>query len=81
MMITNIPQPVGRRSIYIALEQVDFIWSEDDLPRIREAWKEGMSIQHMSKYFKRKPLEVFLIVLDQIEHGYLVKREGGVYGF
>lgn len=71
----------NRRCIYIALETVNFVWDEDKLPVIREAWQEGMSLEHMALYFKRKPLEVFLIVLDQIEMGYLKSRNGGIHGF
>lgn len=67
--------------MYIALETIDFVWDEDRLPDVRYLWKEGMHVADMAKYFKRKPIEMFVIILDQIEHGMLESREGGIHGF
>lgn len=91
-MTINIPQPVRgvkphtkgtarRRNLYIALETVDFTWDEDKVADVRFLWIEGHDLGDMARYFKRKPLEVFLLILDQIEMGNLKARQGGIYGF
>lgn len=69
-----------RRNIYTALEDINFLWDEDQLPDVRYLWNQGLPLGDMAKYFKRKPIEVFVLVLDQMEHGQLKAREGGIHG-
>jgi hypothetical protein len=69
-----------RRNIYIALENFDFLWDEDDLVKIRELWDGGIHLQDMAKYLKRPAAEVFCILLDQSHKGFLRHRKGGLYG-
>jgi hypothetical protein len=69
-----------RQNIYIALEDIDFIWDEADLEKIRELWEGGIHIRDMASYLKRKPVEVFCLLLDQSSKGMIKKRKGDLYG-
>lgn len=78
--VTNNRGKRERRNIYTALEDTNFLWDEDLLPDVRFLWSEGHHIADMAKYFKRKPLEMFVLILDQLERGMLRRREGGIHG-
>lgn len=54
---------------YIALEEINFIWPEDQVNLSRLLWKEGASLLEISDQLKRKPIEVFLLLLDQAHCG------------
>lgn len=54
---------------HIALEEIDFIWEESQVHLVRNYWKEGKVLIDIAAEIKRKPIEVFLLLLDQAERG------------
>jgi hypothetical protein len=56
----------GRRDrvLYIALEDIDFIWDDRHLSEVKEKWRDGLTIMELAKEFSRSPMEMFLLVLD-----------------
>ncbi|WP_151259613.1 hypothetical protein [Paenibacillus polymyxa] len=63
------------RTIHIACEDLDFIWSTDDLAEFRDMWRRGFSIEEIREYFDRESWhEVIIIALDQIRWGYIKPR-------
>lgn len=63
------------RKIYVACEELNFIWSADDLKKFRDMWREGKSVEQIRKHFKRDSWqEVIIIALDQIRWGYIKIR-------
>jgi hypothetical protein len=72
--------PQKRQKVYVAHEEVDFIWDIADVKEIEQYWDEEKSILEISENQNRKPLEVFLLVLDRLEKGCINPRKGGVWG-
>ncbi|ARK28763.1 hypothetical protein [Halalkalibacter krulwichiae] len=69
-----------RRNIYIPLDDIDWIWDEDELEAFRHMWAAGRSIEQIAKYFKRKDIdEIVVVVLDQARKDKIKPREGGVF--
>ncbi|MDN4593193.1 hypothetical protein [Polycladomyces subterraneus] len=52
------------RNIYIALEDLDVIWDEDDIPGIVRLWNEGFSLMDIANACERESAEVFLLLMD-----------------
>jgi hypothetical protein len=65
---------------YTACEEFNFIWDLKQLWKFRAKWQEGLSIREIAKELKRKVIEVFILALDQMEHGKISARAGGLYG-
>ncbi|MEE4565254.1 hypothetical protein V2U88_22645 [Paenibacillus polymyxa] len=63
------------RNIHIACEEMNFLWSSDDLAEFRDMWRQGYSVEEIRSYFDRESWqEVILIALDQIRWGYIKIR-------
>jgi hypothetical protein len=43
-------------------------------------WNEGISIENMAKRFKRRPIEVLVLMLDQVEEEKIELRWTGIFG-
>jgi len=72
---------VERRATYIALEELNFLWDEDDVLKFREMWEEGLSLPDIAKQLKRKKNEVAVLILDQAEEKKIKPRKGGLWGW
>ena len=66
-----------RNAIYIACEEMDFIWAESDLMMFRHLWNKGESILDIAAYFKRDPDEVGLLIIDQARQDLIKPRRDG----
>jgi hypothetical protein len=69
-----------RRSIYTALEDLDFLLDLKEVEEIDFLWSEGRSIVDISKYYKRNQNEVFVLLLDRAIKGRIDGRSGGIFG-
>lgn len=69
-----------RKTRYIACEEYDFTWGEDEIMRFRQLWRQGVSIPQMAVELRRHQNELAILVLDQIEHKYIRPRKGGALG-
>lgn len=70
---------MGRRrpenNLYVACEEMDFIWTIDDLAEFRDMWRRGCSVEEIRSYFGRQSWrEVIIIALDQLHWGYIKAR-------
>jgi hypothetical protein len=74
------PQHVARKNIYIALEELNFIWDEHRLEDFIYLWDEGQPLINISKYFKRDVDEVLVLVIDLARKGRITPRKGGLMG-
>jgi hypothetical protein len=66
--------------IYIACEDMDFLWKEHEVVMFEEMWVRGVPITEMAKIFRRSTDEVFLLALDRARAGAIQKRRGGIFG-
>jgi hypothetical protein len=73
-------QKVKRADIYIACEDLDFIWDINDVLQIDELWKRGKSLEYITNFAERDADEVFLLLLDRIRNGFIQERKGGIFG-
>lgn len=67
-------------AVYIALEEVDFTWIPKEVGQFDEMWAKGDSIFHIATVFKRKPLEVALLMMDRELKGKIKPRPNGIWG-
>ncbi|MGH0939939.1 sugar ABC transporter substrate-binding protein [Bacillus mycoides] len=58
--------------IYIALEEVDFIWNEDDIERFKDLWKKRFSIEDIANRLGRHQIELATLILDQFGLEYML---------
>lgn len=52
--------------VYIACEEMDFTWTQDQLRDFNRMWKQGLSHIEIAEHLNRDPYEVILLVLDYI---------------
>lgn len=59
---------------------VKWKWTESELIRFRQMWREGASINEIGKEFKINKRSIGLLVIDQAEQGMIKPRPGGLFG-
>lgn len=67
-------------NLYIACEDYNFTWSDEEIKQFREMWRQGVSIPQMAVELRRHQNEIGILVMDQIEHKYIRPRKGGMLG-
>ncbi|MCM3273685.1 helix-turn-helix domain-containing protein [Paenibacillus elgii] len=68
-----------RPKIYIALEELDFVWTEKDVLEVDRMWNRGSSIWEIGRAFNRDIDEVAVLIMDRCRHGYIKQRLNGVF--
>lgn len=66
--------------LYTACEQYDFTWTQAEVYRAKNLWRNGDDLATMARKLKRPPAEVFLLLLDLADRGKIPARENGIYG-
>lgn len=68
---------------YEALSHVNanFFWDEVEVHKFEQYWKEGISLERISRKLKRKPLDCMFLLLDRLRKGFIKGREGLLDGF
>lgn len=66
--------------MYIACEDMDFIWREQDVAEVERLWREGYDIHFIAKSVRRNIDEVVLLIIDRARQGLLKPRPTGVFG-
>jgi len=80
-MITTVVELKHRRqNIYVACEDLDFVWDEKDVKQFDRMWEEGLSLPDIARAFGRDENEVAILAIDRRMKGYIQAREGGVWG-
>ncbi|PEO37548.1 helix-turn-helix domain containing protein [Bacillus wiedmannii] len=67
-----------RRNLYIALEELDMFWDEDDVLRVKNTWKNNESVFAIGEKLQRDPDEVALLIMDLARKGAIGKRALGL---
>ncbi|MEN1938947.1 helix-turn-helix domain-containing protein [Paenibacillus sp. 102] len=68
----------SRRNLYVALEELDMLWDEDDILLVREAWKNNESVFTIGEKLQRDPDEVALLIMDLARKNVIRKRPIGL---
>ncbi|MDR4171189.1 sugar ABC transporter substrate-binding protein [Bacillus nitratireducens] len=58
--------------VYIALEEVNFIWNEDDIERFKDLWKKQFSFEDIANRLRRHQIELVALILDQFGLEYML---------
>ena len=66
--------------IYIACEDMDFIWREQDMEKVERLWLEGYNICFIARAVRREVDEVAILIMDRSRQGFLSPRPTGVFG-
>lgn len=66
--------------IYIACEDMEFVWREQDVAEVERMWHEGYDIRFIAKAVRRNIDEVVLLIMDRARQGLLMPRPTGVFG-
>jgi hypothetical protein len=69
-----------RRMVYVALEDMNFIWDARDVEQFDHMWREGLSLIDIARALDRDPDEVALLVMDRARKGRVQSRRGGIFG-
>ncbi|MCS1351176.1 helix-turn-helix domain-containing protein [Mechercharimyces sp. CAU 1602] len=75
-----VATPFERRLLYVALEDLDFVWDEAEVPQVVEMWRDGQSLHDIAKTLDRDPDEVTLLVMDLARQGRISRRKRGARG-
>ena len=71
----------SRLSVYVALEDVNFIWCEiTEIPIVEKMWREGAPIWEIAERVERDVDEVALLIMDRVRKGQIKPRPRGAYG-
>ena len=65
---------------YIALEDLNFAWLEEEILLVMRMWNEGRAIWDIADALKRPQEEVLILLIDMSMKGGIKERIGGVYG-
>jgi len=65
---------------YIALEDLNFAWLEEEILLVMRMWNEGRPIWDIADALKRPQEEVLILLVDMSMKGVIRKRTGGVFG-
>lgn len=66
--------------MYIACEELNFLWGEKQVEVAVELWKSGYSVVQMAKELKRTQAEVVILILDLSMQKRIKQRLGGLWG-
>lgn len=69
-----------RDSIYVALEDIDFIWSEKEVKKFRMMWDSDFPVEKIAERLKRSIDDVAMLVYDQALRRKIKPRDGGLMG-
>lgn len=66
--------------LYIACEEMDFIWTETEVSIVERMWREGYDIRVIARDVKRDIDEVALLVMDRARRKRIRLRKTGIFG-
>ncbi|PRT14049.1 helix-turn-helix domain containing protein [Bacillus toyonensis] len=68
----------SRRNLYIALEELDLLFDESEVIRLREMWDEDKDILEIAKELGRHQLEIATLIMDQADKNKIKSRPMGL---
>lgn len=71
---------IRRQNLYIACEELNFVWDEKEVIEIDRMWNTGASVWDIAKDIKRPADEVSILILDRARRGFIKNRIGGAIG-
>lgn len=66
--------------IYIACEDINFVWRESEISKVEKLWREGYDIRVIAEIVKRDCDEVALLLFDRARQRKIYPRSTGIFG-
>lgn len=66
--------------LYFALDYCNLDWKQNQLVLVEEFWKRGTPLDEIARLVRRPPREVFVLIFDRIDQGYIQQRKGSIFG-
>ncbi|MGG3642010.1 hypothetical protein ABES38_11630 [Bacillus gobiensis] len=66
--------------MYIALENADFVWRDEQVKEVDKLWKDGAPLDTIAKLMGRTTRDVFILIYDRLDTGKLSRRRGSIFG-
>lgn len=63
-----------RKQIYLALEELDFVWCIEEVEKVVHLWADGMNLWEIANEMKRDPDEVAVLIMDLARKNRIVSR-------
>jgi hypothetical protein len=67
-----------RKNRIVVLEDLNFIWDEEELFDIACMWEDGSSVIYIANYFDRDPDEILLALIHLAREERITQRTGGI---
>ncbi len=68
----------SRRNLYIALEELDLVFDESEVIRLRKMWNEDKNIIEIATELERHQLEIAALIMDQADKNKIKSRPMGL---
>ncbi|MGG4039922.1 helix-turn-helix domain-containing protein [Heyndrickxia ginsengihumi] len=68
-----------RKKIYVALEDIDFVWDTDEIKEFIKMWNDDVPISHIAKVFNRSEIECVVLVMDLSKKDRIQPRANGLF--
>lgn len=68
----------SRRNMYIALEELDLVFDESEVTRLKEMWNENKNTLEIAKELGRHQLEIAALIMDQADKNNIKSRPMGL---
>ncbi|MFE4203866.1 hypothetical protein [Aneurinibacillus aneurinilyticus] len=69
-----------RNKVYIACEDLDFLWDEEQIPEVIAMWNMGIPIEYIANTFGCEVDEAALLIFDLCRQRKIDPRPNGVWG-
>ncbi|MEK4924135.1 hypothetical protein MKX78_19700 [Cytobacillus sp. FSL R5-0569] len=67
-----------RQKRIIVLEDLDFLWDEDELEEVARLWKIGLDVRVIAGKFNRDPDDILLALIHLAKEDRVFRRIGGL---
>lgn len=71
---------LGPETKYIALDDLNFAWIEEEILAVLAAWEAGRPLWEIADQVRRPQEEVMVLLMDLSRKGAVRKRRRGVFG-
>lgn len=65
---------------YLACEEMNFVWTRQQVKDFRILWGEGRDLDELARYFRRSQEEILILALDLGVKNKIKPRKGGLIG-
>ncbi|HJV46616.1 MAG TPA: helix-turn-helix domain containing protein [Bacillota bacterium] len=80
LSIENSHLKKSRNKVYVALEELNFVWDEVEIDQVKKLWRQGTPIDEIAEVMDRDIDEIGILIIDQCRKNKIKQRPGGLWG-